>query len=76
MQNIKYALTAIERVVLMLFYSKYSAQFRDDYYKNNIPELATKMFQVLDGIVAKAPQNRELSHSVWAYLREDKPELD
>lgn len=57
--EIKYALTAIEHVVLLLFYSKYSAKFRDDYYNNDIPELATKMFQVLDGIVAKAPQNRD-----------------
>lgn len=57
--EIKYALTDIERVVLRLFYSKYSEYFRDDYYKNDIPELAIKMFQVLDGIVAKAPQNRD-----------------
>lgn len=57
--EIKYALTDIERVVLRLFYSNYSVYFRDDYYKNNIPELATKMFQVLDGVVAKAPQNRD-----------------
>lgn len=54
-----YGLTDAERVVLLLFYGKYSAQFRDDYYYRGTPELAQDLMKVLDSLISKAPQNKD-----------------
>ena len=54
-----YGLTDAERVILLLFYGKYSVQFRDDYYYRETPELARELMTVLDSLVSKAPQNKD-----------------
>lgn len=50
-----FKLTDAELVVLGMFIMHYSAPFRDDFYGNEIPELALNMFDVLNSLVAKAP---------------------
>lgn len=54
-----YGLTDAECVVLLLFYGKYSVQFRDDYYYSGIPKLAHDLMDVLDSLISKAPQNKD-----------------
>ena len=50
-----FCLSEAEMTILGVFYAKWSAPFRDDYYTPPIPELALNMFEVLDSVVAKAP---------------------
>ena len=49
-----YNLTDAELTVLGMFFMHCSAPFRDDYYGNKIPELASSMFDVLNSLVSKA----------------------
>lgn len=57
----KYGLTKAERVLLRMYYSNYSEQFRDDYYydKRNMPDVIYAMFEGLDNLIKKAPQNKD-----------------
>jgi len=50
-----FCLSEAEMTILGMFYAKWSAPFRDDYYTLSIPELALNMFEVLDSVVSKAP---------------------
>ena len=56
-----YGLTLAERVLLCMYYGQYSSKFRDDYYddKNNMPEVIHAMFDGLNNLVEKAPQNSD-----------------
>ena len=54
-----YGLTDAEKVALKMFYCRHSAEFRDDFYYDGIPEFAYEMFQVLNSLVSKAPVNRD-----------------
>lgn len=51
----QFGLTDSERTVLRMFYAKWSAEFRDDFYKKPIPELANNMFITLNNVIKKAP---------------------
>ena len=54
-----YDLNDAELTVLGMFFMHCSAPFRDDYYTQKgdaVPEIAKEMFEVLDSLVAKAPQ--------------------
>lgn len=55
-----FCLSEAEMTILGVFYAKWSAPFRDDYYTPPIPELALNMFEVLDSVVAKAPVTENL----------------
>ena len=50
-----YDLTDTELTALGMFSMHYSRYFRDDYYGEVIPEIATNMFEVLNSLVSKAP---------------------
>ena len=50
-----FCLSEAEMTMLGVFYARWSAPFRDDYYSLPIPELALNMFEVLNSLVAKAP---------------------
>ena len=52
----EYDLSDAELTMLGLFIMHYSQCFRDDYYGDVIPEIAKNMFEVLDRLIAKAPQ--------------------
>lgn len=54
-------LTKAERIMLSMFYSTYSAKFRDDYYYDrvNMPEVISEMFVGINNVVAKAPLNKD-----------------
>lgn len=56
-----YGLTLTERVLLCMYYGQYSSKFRDDYYydKKNMPEVIHAMFDGLNNLIEKAPQNRD-----------------
>ena len=66
-----FELTEAERVVLRMFYGDMSHIFRDDYYQNDVPEIAQELFKVLNSVVSKAPQN-ESSRLYRFCVREDK----
>ncbi len=51
----KYNLSPIERTILSMFFGDCSAEFRDDLYYGDIPELVKKMMDILDDVVKKAP---------------------
>lgn len=51
----KYNLSPIERTILSMFFGDCSAEFRDDLYHGDIPELVKKMMEILDIVVKKAP---------------------
>lgn len=50
-----YNLSDAELTVLGMFIMHHSRYFRDDYYGEDIPEIAKNMFEVLDVSVSKAP---------------------
>lgn len=50
-----FCLSEAEMTMLGVFYARWSAPFRDDYYSPPLPELALNMFEVLNSLVAKAP---------------------
>lgn len=60
-KELEYGLTIAERVLLFMYYAKDSGKFRDDYYydKANMPEVITAMFEGLNNLVQKAPQNKD-----------------
>jgi hypothetical protein len=51
----KYNLSPVERTILSMFFSDCSAEFRDDLYYGDIPELVKKMMEILNVVVGKAP---------------------
>lgn len=53
-----YNLTDSERVVLRLLYCQHSYLFRDDYYYEGVNEVAQSLFDTLDSLIKKAPQNK------------------
>ncbi len=72
-----YGLTLAERVLLWMYYSKYSAKFRDDYYydKENMPEVVHEMFTGLNNLVEKAPLNSD--STLYRFCcREDPKEMN
>lgn len=50
-----YNLSDAELTVLGMFIMHHSRYFREDYYGEDIPEIAKNMFEVLDVSVSKAP---------------------
>jgi hypothetical protein len=69
-----FELTEAERVVLRMFYGDMSHIFRDDYYQNDVPEIAQELFKVLNSVVSKAPQNK--SSLLYRFcVREDNVDL-
>lgn len=54
----KYNLSETEHIALNMFYGKMSHMSRDDFYYNGVPEWAKELFNVLDSVVTKAPQNK------------------
>ena len=55
-RTLGYDLSDAELTVLGMFIMHHSRYFRDDYYGNEIPEIAKNMFEVLDSLVSKAPK--------------------
>lgn len=57
-----YGLTLAERVLLSMYYGRYSSKFRDDYYydKKNMPDVVHAMFDGLNNLVGKAPLNKDV----------------
>lgn len=69
-----YDLSDAELTVLGMFIMHHSMYFRDDYYGDKIPEIAKNMFEVLDSLVAKAPQTT--NHLLYRFcVDEDKHDV-
>ena len=73
--TIGFCLTEAEMTMLGVFYARWSAPFRDDYYSLPIPELALNMFEVLNSLVAKAPVTE--NEVLYRYcVDEDRNEME
>ncbi len=69
-----YNLSDAELTVLGMFIMHHSWCFRDDYYGEEIPEIAKEMFEVLDSLVAKAPKTT--NHLLFRFcVDEDKHDM-
>ena len=53
----KLGLSEAQRVILRLLYCMHSRIFRDDYYNEGVTEFVANLFETLDDLVNKAPQN-------------------
>ena len=70
-----YDLSDAELTMLGLFIMHHSRCFRDDYYGNNIPEIAKNMFDVLDNAISKAPVTQ--SETLFRFcVDEDSSEME
>ena len=70
-----YDLSDAELTMLGLFIMHHSKYFRDDYYGNNVPEIARNMFDVLDNAISKAPVTQ--SETLFRFcVNEDNSEME
>lgn len=69
-----YDLSDAELTVLGMFIMHHPWCFRDDYYGEEVPEIAKNMFEVLDSLVAKAPTTT--NHLLFRFcVDEDKHDM-
>ena len=67
-------LSDAELTILGMFIMHHSWCFRDDYYGEEIPEIAKNMFEVFDSLVAKAPKTK--NHLLYRFcVDEDRHDL-
>ena len=58
-KELEFKLSDVQRVLLRLFFGKYSYIFRDDYYYEGITDFIQNLFDTLDDMVNKAPINTD-----------------
>lgn len=58
-QEISFGLSDAQRVLLRLLYCNHSYIFRDDNYNAGITTFVQNLFDTLDDVVKKAPQNKD-----------------
>lgn len=54
-KELEFELTDAQRVLLILFFGKYSYIFRDDFYYAGITDFIQNLFDTLDDMINKAP---------------------